>query len=265
MTDRKRKLVVLGLDAAVPKLVDQFTEAGSMPNLKWLIDNGVYARHITTFPTLTSPAWSAISTGAAIGTAGIPSLTVKVPGEPLNTVRSCFDSRFLEAETLWEAGSAVGKRSVLVNWPVTQPPKATPGVVQIAGSINPPFRFYYLPIFDLSPSSVYSTTVLPCDQVPDRAKVIAFRDVNGRKTCEICVPANGKFFNGMKYGPRPLPGKGRRYQVEWNPGEGTVVIRASESGVVVARLREGETSDWVRETFEFDGSERRGQFRFHLT
>ncbi|MEH7384232.1 alkaline phosphatase family protein [Bacillus sp. JJ1521] len=268
MTKGTSKLVVLGLDAAVPKLLKKFMSEGYLPNIRKLTENGVFTKHITTFPTLTAPAWAAISTGAAIGTAGIPSLTVKNVGEPLNTVRSCFDSRFQEAETLWESGAKKGKRTMLINWPVTWPAERTEGVSQIVGSINPPFRFYYLPIFDLSPASVYSTKNLPCDQIPDRVGIVTFQDLElGIKTTEIQVPKNGKFFDGMKHGPKPINGNSHSYQVNWerNNGISQVKILSKASGDKVAVLREGETSDWIKEEYEFDGRIRKGQYRFTLT
>jgi len=260
------RLVVLGLDAAVPKLLKKFMNEGHLPNLSKISKNGVFTKHITTFPTLTAPAWAAISTGSSIGTAGIPSLTVKEPGEPLNTVRSCFDSRFQEAETLWESASKKGKRTMLINWPVSWPPEETENVKQIAGAINPPFRFYYLPIFDLSPASCYSTVLLPCDQIPDRVDRVNFTNAgDGVKTVDIQVPSNGKFFDGMKHGPKPIEGKGHGYQVEWRLEHKSVEVISKRTGTVVADLRVGETSDWIHEEYEFDGNVRKGQFRFTLT
>lgn len=263
---KSNKLVVLGLDAAVPKLIKKYMAEGHLPNLKKISEQGIYTKHLTTFPTLTAPAWAALSTGASIGTAGIPSLTVKLPGEPLNTVRSCFDSRFQEAETLWETASEKGKKSMLINWPVTWPPEGTEHVQQIAGSINPPFRFYYLPIFDISPASCYSTVQLPCDQIPDRVQILDFKETEEKnKTLDIQVPSNGKFFDGMKYGPKPIKGKGNDYQINWNLSEESVEITSKKTGDTVANLKVGETSDWIKEKYEFDGNIRKGQFRFTLT
>ena len=59
-----QKLLMLGLDAALPDLIAKFTAEGSMPVTKKLIEKGWFSRMITTFPPLTAAAWGAITTGA---------------------------------------------------------------------------------------------------------------------------------------------------------------------------------------------------------
>ena len=59
--------------------------------------------------------------GAGPGTAGIPSLMVHMPGEPLDKWHTSFCRNTLRAETLWEAGAKDGWKSLLINWPVTWP------------------------------------------------------------------------------------------------------------------------------------------------
>jgi predicted AlkP superfamily phosphohydrolase/phosphomutase len=97
---KPKRLLMLGLDAALPDLITRFTQEGSMPNVKRLMDGGFFSRMITTFPPLTAAAWGAITSGAGPGTAGIPSLMVHEPGEPLDKWHTSFDRRMLKAETL---------------------------------------------------------------------------------------------------------------------------------------------------------------------
>ena len=123
---------------------------------------------ITTFPPLTAAAWGAITSGAGPGTAGIPSLMVHEPGEPLDKWHTSFDRRMLKAETLWEAGARVGKKTLLMNWPVTFPLKIDNGI-QLAASLNPPFRYFYMPLWDIASSAIFSTRKERCNQVPGRA------------------------------------------------------------------------------------------------
>ena len=92
-----QKLLMLGLDAALPDLIAKFTEEGSMPVTKKLIEKGWFSRMITTFPPLTAAAWGAITTGAGPGTAAIPSLMVHKPGEPLDKWHTSFCRHILEA------------------------------------------------------------------------------------------------------------------------------------------------------------------------
>ena len=163
-----QKLLMLGLDAALPDLIAKFTEEGSMPVTKKLIEKGWFSRMITTFPPLTAAAWGAITTGAGPGTAGIPSLMVHKPGEPLDKWHTSFCRHILEAETLWEAAGKAGKKTLLVNWPVTWPLAVDNGI-QLAASLNPPFRYFYMPLWDIASSAIFSTGVERCNQIPDRA------------------------------------------------------------------------------------------------
>ena len=108
MKKGKQKLLMLGLDAALPSLILKFTEEGSMPVTKKLMDRGWFSPMMTTFPPLTAAAWGAITCGAGPGTAGIPSLMVHMPGEPLDKWHTSFCRNTLRAETLWEAAEKDG-------------------------------------------------------------------------------------------------------------------------------------------------------------
>jgi hypothetical protein len=172
------KLLVLGLDALLPSLVERFAAEGALPNLKALMERGVFARALTTFPPLTAAAWSAIVTGAGPGTTGVPSLMVHLPGEPLDAWHTSFDRRIQMAETLWEAGLRAGKVPALINWPVTWPMGIERGV-QVAAALNPPFRFFYMPLFDIASSSFFATRRYPCNQVPGRMVVVTPQPAQG--------------------------------------------------------------------------------------
>jgi len=69
MKKGNQKLLMLGLDAALPALILKFTEEGSMPVTKKLMDRGWFSPMMTTFPPLTAAAWGAITCGAGPGTA----------------------------------------------------------------------------------------------------------------------------------------------------------------------------------------------------
>lgn len=272
-TREHRRLVVLGVDAATPDLVRRFIAEGHLPNMARLLERGAYTRHRTTFPTLTAPAWNALSTGAGIGTTGIPSLTIKLPGEPLDTLRSAFDSSYAEAQTLWQSAGEEGLTTALVNWPVTWPAKPLNGV-QIAGSLNPPFRFYYMPIHDVSPGSVFSTAKLPCDQESGRAMQISIEERDGSREFTAQVPPTRD--GAPRYRVTLLQDSNRTYD------RVRIVREGSDSQPF--ELRVGEQSDWIEDIFParpVDGKvksaadsaakgrdlprPRRGRVRFYLT
>jgi predicted AlkP superfamily phosphohydrolase/phosphomutase len=67
---KKRKMLVIGLDCASPKLVfEEFKD--DLPNLSRLIDNGLYGKLRSTMPPITVPAWMVMFTGKNPGKLGI--------------------------------------------------------------------------------------------------------------------------------------------------------------------------------------------------
>lgn len=262
---KSKKLLMLGLDAALPHLVQQFAEEGSMPVTKGLMEKGLFSRMITTFPPLTAAAWGAITSGAGPGTAGIPSLMVHEPGTPLDAWNTSFDRRMLKAETLWEAGAREGLRSVLVNWPVTYPLGIENGI-QLSASLNPPFRFFYMPLWDIASSSVFSTKQERCNQVPGRAVTVK------------PVPAAG-WTNLPRHSGTPLEfeievppvyAKGRTYQVLLFDSKGSgydrfLIAPEKDASKTVADLALGDRSPWIVESFTAsDGTPKKGRFYFCL-
>ena len=69
---KAKKLLMLGLDAALPDLIQRFAQEGSMPNARRLMEGGFFSSMITTFPPLTAAAWGAITSGRRTGHGGHP-------------------------------------------------------------------------------------------------------------------------------------------------------------------------------------------------
>jgi predicted AlkP superfamily phosphohydrolase/phosphomutase len=264
MAKRPDKLLILGLDAALPDLLRRFADEGALPALAGLMRRGVFARALTTFPPLTAAAWSAIVTGAGPGSTGVPSLMVHLPGEPLDAWHTSFDRRIQLAETLWEAGLRAGRVPALVNWPVTWPMGLERGV-QVAAALNPPFRFFYMPLFDIASSSFFATRRFPCNQVPGRMVVVTpalARDWTSlppstRPPLEITVDVPPTYARGVRYHVALLATGDAGY-------DHLLVAPRRDGQAAVARLRVGELSDWITETFETASGRRRGRFRFQL-
>lgn len=264
MLNQPSKLITLGLDAAIPRLIKQFVAEGIMPNTAKLMQRGASASVVTTFPPLTAAAWAAITTGAGPGTAGIPSLMVHLPGEPLDQWHTSFDKRMLLAETLWEAAARDGKRTALVNWPVTFPMELKDGV-QVAASLNPPFRFFYMPLFDLASSALFATEPYACNQVPGRTVIVkpcpAWGWVNPPQSysplldIEITVPP--VYIQGISYHVAIYDSKGEGY-------DRVLISPSKNSAEAVADLGLGEISEWITKAFATKEGERLGRFRFQL-
>jgi predicted AlkP superfamily phosphohydrolase/phosphomutase len=262
---RPKKLLMLGLDAALPDLIARFTAEGSMPVTKKLIETGWFSRMMTTFPPLTAAAWGAITSGAGPGTAAVPSLMVHKPGEPLDKWHTSFCRHILEAETLWEAAGRIGKKTLLVNWPVTWPLGVDNGI-QLAASLNPPFRYFYMPLWDIASSAIFSTGVERCNQIPGRsiqvrpqpAKDWANLPPYNRTPLEIAIDVPPTYANGPQYHLLILDSNGSGY-------DQVVISRSKDAAEALTTLKPGEKSDWLNETFtDSEGKFRKGRFYFYL-
>jgi len=266
MKKSKQKLLMLGLDAALPSLILKFTEEGSMPVTKKLMDRGWFSPMMTTFPPLTAAAWCAITCGAGPGTAGIPSLMVHMPGEPLDKWHTSFCRNTLRAETLWEAAEKEGGKTLLVNWPVTWPLGGVKKGIQLSASLNPPFRYFYMPLWDIASSAIFSSRVERCNQVPGRAVKVRFEAAEGWTH----LPKNSGTPMAIQVSVPPTYAKGPVYHVAVLETRGNgydmVVISGSKNAAeAVATLKEGERSAWITETFtNSQGKFCKGRFYFHL-
>ncbi len=265
MKKKNQKLLMLGLDAALPHLILKFTEEGSMPVTKKLMERGWFSPMITTFPPLTAAAWGAITSGAGSGTAGIASLMVHESGEPLDKWHTSFSRHALKAETLWEAASKVDKKTLLVNWPVTWPLGVDNGI-QLAASLNPPFRYFYMPLWDIASSSIFSTNVERCNQVlgravkvsPEPAKDWTNLPQHNGVALEIAIDVPPTYAKGSKYYALIYDSAGSGY-------DRMMICRSKDGSSVVANLAQGEQSDWITETFINSSAEScKGRFYFYL-
>jgi len=127
---KAKKLILIGLDAPIAKRVYAYAQAGELPAIQGLIEQGVRARHCLGFyPTSTPPNWTTIATGCSPGTHGITGFNVHVPGEDLSKTTPAFDSRLCRAEYLWTTAERVGKVSIVFNYPCSWPPTLEKGIV----------------------------------------------------------------------------------------------------------------------------------------
>ncbi|HIC90398.1 MAG TPA: hypothetical protein EYP04_13485, partial [Anaerolineae bacterium] len=130
------KIVVVGLDAPIVKSVKKFVAEGVLPNLKQLIESGVWTENcLVPHPTITPPNWTTIATGAYPGTHGITCFHLPKKGERPGVPTLCyqaFRSDDVKAQFIWEAAEKVGKRAIVLNYPTSWPPRMRAGI-QVGG------------------------------------------------------------------------------------------------------------------------------------
>ena len=265
----KKKILFVGIDAAMPDLLRKFTAEGKMPNFRKLMDQGFFSRVETVFPPLTAIGWEAIVCGCGCGEVGIPSLMVKLPGEELDEWHTSFDRRMNLAETLWDVGIKEGKKCVLVNWPVTFPLgifSEKSGNTQIGAALNPPFRYFYMPLWDIASSAFFSTETHYCNQIPGRAVVVTPEPSQGWTN----LPESKKTPLEFEITVPPVYVEGYRMYVLMYAKEAgydhVLISKTKNAADCVTDICVGEWGPWITEHFTLHDSdeERNGRFRFKL-
>lgn len=124
-TNRKR-MFVLSIDGMPHTLLTRLLQRGDMPNLSRLVSEGTLVRYNSTLPWVSSVAWATFMTGVNAGKHGIYGFVDRQPGSYKTFIPT---SRHMQSETLWEYLSRLGKRVVVMNVPVTYPPRPVNGIL----------------------------------------------------------------------------------------------------------------------------------------
>jgi predicted AlkP superfamily phosphohydrolase/phosphomutase len=129
----KKRVLVVGIDQAIPKLIDKYMDEGLLPNLKKLAENGVKTKAYSCPPCDTPTNWTTIATGATTGNHGCTSFYPHAIGEDYETglkyrSRSML-SRFCQAEYIWDALDREGLTSFIINYPAGWPGNLRNGVI----------------------------------------------------------------------------------------------------------------------------------------
>lgn len=125
----ERRVIIVGIDGAPYRLIKGLAENDIMPNVKTLIESGVFKQMASSIPEISSVAWSSVITGANPGVHGVFGFTDLAPG----SYRRIFPNfSMLKATPFWERDGA-GK-AVVINVPMTFPARALNGIM-IAGFV----------------------------------------------------------------------------------------------------------------------------------
>lgn len=163
MSAGDNRLLVLGLDGATFDILLPLAEQGRLPAIKNLMDAGAWGRMRTVIPPGTGPAWSSIVTGLDPSNHGIFDIIVRAPGS--------YNLAFLNGESLrapavWDIVGKLGGRAVVLNVPMTYPPREVNGYL-VTGLLTPlgSRRYTYPPeLADEIESAAPSYRIVP-DQV----------------------------------------------------------------------------------------------------
>jgi len=119
-----RKLLVMGLDSAPPELVfDKFRD--ELPNMRGLMERGVYARMRSCDPPITIPAWMVMATSRNPGSLGLYGFRHRKGFS--YTDGWIANSLSVKAEKMWDIFARVGMKVCLVGIPPSYPPTPVNG------------------------------------------------------------------------------------------------------------------------------------------
>jgi predicted AlkP superfamily phosphohydrolase/phosphomutase len=131
------KLVIVGLDGATFDLIIPWIEAGKLKTFERFVKGGAWGELKSTLPPLTCPAWPSFMTGKNPGKFGINDFVIREKdGERVVNFSDIL------GEPFWDTAGREGRRSIIVNVPVTYPPQIINGIL-LSGMMTPPGKPFW--------------------------------------------------------------------------------------------------------------------------
>lgn len=123
--DAGRRVLLVGLDGASPRVVEPLLAEGRLPNLERIAREGVHGRLRSEPPLLSPVVWTTIATGTRPAQHGIHGFALASDGVQPRLSRS--SDRKVPA--IWNIASGAGLGVGVVNWWATFPPEQVDGVM----------------------------------------------------------------------------------------------------------------------------------------
>ncbi|WP_265112454.1 alkaline phosphatase family protein [Halosolutus halophilus] len=124
MGDFSLRTLLVGIDAACDRVLDPFFEAGDLPTLASIYEHGTGGPLESQIPPWTASAWPSLYTGTNPGKHGVFSF-LTFEGYDWDVVNATD----VRERTLWGLLDRHGFTSVVVNAPVTHPPRSFDGAL----------------------------------------------------------------------------------------------------------------------------------------
>lgn len=134
-----RRVVVIGLDGATLDILQPWMQAGHLPVLKQLIDQGASGRLRSTIHPITACAWNSFMTGVNPGRHGVFDFTRRRLGS--------YDLELMSGHSrhmpsVWRLLSDAGRMVGVINVPMTYPPEPLNGYL-VSGIDTPDLNSTY--------------------------------------------------------------------------------------------------------------------------
>jgi predicted AlkP superfamily phosphohydrolase/phosphomutase len=125
---------VIGLDGATFDVIDRLVPEGKLPNLQKAMSTGARATLLSSTPPLSAIAWTTVTTGVNPGKHGIFDFAHRSK-ESYDFV--AHTARDKKSPSIWKMLGEAGKKSCIVNVPLTYPAERLNGVM-LSGFPFPP-------------------------------------------------------------------------------------------------------------------------------
>ena len=137
----RKKVLVIGLDCAPPELVfEQWRQ--ELPNVRRVMDNGVWGKLESCIPAITVPAWSAMMASKDPGTLGFYGFRNR--GDYSYGRHTLANGQAVKTDRVWDILSRAGKKVITIGVPQTYPPRPVNGI-QVGCFLSPSTRNYERP------------------------------------------------------------------------------------------------------------------------
>jgi predicted AlkP superfamily phosphohydrolase/phosphomutase len=125
------RVIVLGFDGIDPGMVEKYVSEGVMPNFKHIIDDGAFGSLLSTLPPSSASAWTSAVTGVNPGKHGIYGFMGQA--RPNEAGQAVFNTSLQRGfQPVWHVLGEYGRRSVIINIPLTSPADSLNGLM-VAG------------------------------------------------------------------------------------------------------------------------------------
>ena len=112
------RLLVLGIDATSPELVEQWTQDGTLPTLRALMARGLSGRTRGIEGFFIGSTWPSMYTGTTPARHGVHYLWQLLPGTYM--LHAIARAAFVRREAFWDALSRAGRRVAVLDVPLTR-------------------------------------------------------------------------------------------------------------------------------------------------
>jgi predicted AlkP superfamily phosphohydrolase/phosphomutase len=137
----RNKLLVIGLDGASHALIQKWSKAGSLPNIRGLVERGSFGILRSTMPAHSPTAWATFMTGLNPGKHGVFDF---VRRDDTSYHLRLLHSNHIKGTSLWRLLSQQGCRVGVMNVPMTYPPEEVNGFL-VSGLGTPSYTTYTYP------------------------------------------------------------------------------------------------------------------------